>query len=74
MLDVAAIKELYGMQAERHAIGRRRLGRPLTLGEKILFTHLIDPEGQDFDRKKSFLDLKPDRVAMQDATAQMTAD
>ncbi|MDG1479997.1 MAG: aconitate hydratase [Myxococcota bacterium] len=71
MLDSNAIKALYATQAERHAIGRRRLGRGLTLGEKILFTHLTDPEKQEFVRRKSFLDLTPDRVAMQDATAQM---
>ncbi len=71
MLDTNAIKTLYASQAERHAIGRRRLGRGLTLGEKILFTHLVDPENQAFVRRKSFLDLTPDRVAMQDATAQM---
>lgn len=50
---------------------RNRLNRPLTLGEKILFGHLQDPEKQDFTRGESFLLLKPDRVAMQDATAQM---
>jgi aconitate hydratase len=70
MLNIDAVRSLYSSQAERHAIGRRRLGRPLTLGEKILFSHLDDPEGAEFDRKKSFLDLRPDRVAMQDATAQ----
>ncbi len=71
MIDIQAIEKLYAAQAERHAIGRRRLGRPLTLGEKILFAHLVDPENQPFERKKSFLALRPDRVAMQDATAQM---
>ena len=71
MLNTDAVRKLYSSQAERHAIGRRRLGRALTLGEKILFSHLDDPEGAEFDRKKSFLDLRPDRVAMQDATAQM---
>ena len=71
MLDVSAIRRLYESQAARHEIGRRRLGRALTLGEKILFSHLDDPEGADFERKKSFLDLRVDRVAMQDATAQM---
>ncbi len=70
-VDIAAIEALYGRQAGRHAIGRTRLGRGLTLGEKILFSHLDDPEGAAFDRKKSFLDLRVDRVAMQDATAQM---
>ena len=71
MLNTDAVRKLYSSQAERHAIGRRRLGRALTLGEKILFSHLDDAEGAEFDRKKSFLDLRPDRVAMQDATAQM---
>ncbi len=71
MLDTAAIEALYASNAARHAIGRRRLGRGLTLGEKILFSHLVDPEGQPFVRGKSFLQLSPDRVAMQDATAQM---
>jgi aconitate hydratase len=62
---------LYATFPARHAVGRRRLGRPLTLAEKILFAHLTDPEGAAFERGTSFLDLNPDRVAMQDATAQM---
>ena len=69
-LRVEAVAALYATQAARHALGRARLGRALTLGEKILFTHLINPD-QPFERRKSFLDLRPDRVAMQDATAQM---
>jgi len=48
-----------------------RLGRPLTLSEKILYSHLDDPAGQDIERGSSYLRLRPDRVAMQDATAQM---
>ncbi|MCK6503127.1 aconitate hydratase [Myxococcota bacterium] len=70
-VDVAAIAALYARQAQRHEIGRRRLGRGLTLGEKILFAHLDQPEAAAFTRRKSFLDLRVDRVAMQDATAQM---
>jgi aconitate hydratase len=69
-LRIDAVRRLYATQADRHALGRQRLGRGLTLGEKILFTHLIDP-GAPFERRRSFLDLRPDRVAMQDATAQM---
>ena len=69
-LRVDAVAALYATQAARHAHARARLGRALTLGEKILFTHLIDPDAP-FERRKSFLDLRPDRVAMQDATAQM---
>ncbi|PZS18521.1 MAG: aconitate hydratase [Acidimicrobiales bacterium] len=64
-------EEVYGRLADRVALGRRRLGRPLTLAEKILFNHLADPEGQDLERGRSYAQLFPDRVAMQDATAQM---
>ena len=53
------------------ALARRRLGRPLTLAEKILFNHLADPEGQPLDRGRSYAEFRVDRVAMQDATAQM---
>uniref|UniRef100_A0A6G3MHG3 Aconitate hydratase, mitochondrial (Trinotate prediction) n=1 Tax=Henneguya salminicola TaxID=69463 RepID=A0A6G3MHG3_HENSL len=47
------------------------LNKPLTLSEKILFGHLYDPTSQKIERGKSYLKLLPDRVAMQDATAQM---
>lgn len=50
---------------------RKKLNRPLTLSEKILYSHLDDPQGQDVKRGVSYLRLRPDRVAMQDATAQM---
>lgn len=50
---------------------RARLRRPLTLTEKILFGHLADPDRAQLDPGKAYLELKPDRVAMQDATAQM---
>uniref|UniRef100_A0AC34R388 Aconitate hydratase, mitochondrial n=1 Tax=Panagrolaimus sp. JU765 TaxID=591449 RepID=A0AC34R388_9BILA len=50
---------------------KKRLGRPLTLSEKILYSHLDDPKNQDIERGVSYLRLRPDRVAMQDATAQM---
>ncbi|KAK4689541.1 hypothetical protein P7C73_g553, partial [Tremellales sp. Uapishka_1] len=52
-------------------IVRARLNRPLTLAEKIVYGHLDDPHGQDIERGKSYLKLRPDRVACQDATAQM---
>jgi aconitate hydratase len=52
-------------------IVRRRLNRPLTFSEKVVYGHLDDPEGQDIQRGVSYLRLRPDRVAMQDATAQM---
>ena len=51
--------------------GRERLGRPLTLTEKILVNHLRDPAAEDSSGAVSYADFDPDRVAMQDATAQM---
>merc|ERR1711970_7478 len=50
---------------------KARLARPLTLSEKILYSHLDEPATQDIERGESYLRLRPDRVAMQDATAQM---
>jgi len=52
-------------------IVRGRLNRPLTLSEKVLYSHLDEPATQDIVRGESYLRLRPDRVAMQDATAQM---
>jgi len=53
------------------AIVRDRLKRPLTLSEKVVYGHLDDPHNQDIVRGVSYLKLRPDRVACQDATAQM---
>ncbi|KAF8331848.1 aconitate hydratase [Cantharellus anzutake] len=53
------------------SVVRGRLNRPLTLSEKILYGHLDDPHNQDITRGVSYLKLRPDRVACQDATAQM---
>ncbi|CAH8589552.1 unnamed protein product [Heterobilharzia americana] len=50
---------------------KKRLARPLTLAEKVLYSHLDDPKNSTIERGKSYLMLRPDRVAMQDATAQM---
>jgi len=61
----------YAKMAERIAVVRKRLGRPLTLTEKILYGHLDDPAGADLRAGESYVQLRPDRVAMQDATAQM---
>lgn len=52
-------------------IVRERLNRPLTMSEKIVYAHLDDPHTQDIERGVSYLRLRPDRVACQDATAQM---
>jgi aconitate hydratase len=62
---------VYARMDERLSIARKRLGRPLTLAEKILLGHLDDPTGQELEAGRSYLMLRPDRVAMQDATAQM---
>lgn len=61
----------YKKMSENLAIVRQRLNRPLTFAEKILYSHLDDPHGQDIQRGVSYLKLRPDRVACQDATAQM---
>lgn len=52
-------------------IVKDRLGRSLTMSEKVLYSHIDDPINQDVERGSSYLKLRPDRVAMQDATAQM---
>ncbi|KAI1412698.1 aconitate hydratase [Hypoxylon sp. FL1857] len=61
----------YKKMSENLAIVRSRLNRPLTYAEKILYSHLDDPHGQEIERGVSYLKLRPDRVACQDATAQM---
>ncbi len=65
------VETVYTRTAEAVAVGRERLGRPLTLAEKILFGHMADARGQDLERGRADGDFHPDRVAMQDATAQM---
>ncbi|CAG9862642.1 unnamed protein product [Phyllotreta striolata] len=50
---------------------KQKLGTPLTLSEKVLYSHLDEPDKQEIKRGESYLRLRPDRVAMQDATAQM---
>ena len=68
---IELINRVYASIDERVAAGRHRLGRPLTLAEKILVNHLDDPATAELERGKSYVDMRPDRVAMQDATAQM---
>lgn len=65
------IQKLYSHLEVKTAFLRKKLGRPLTLTEKILAAHVSDLANQDFVRGESYLSLHPDRVAMQDATAQM---
>jgi aconitate hydratase len=70
--DLDMIKEVYARFPERIAAARKAVGKPLSLSEKILYTHLWDGEATEaFERGKAYVDFDPDRVAMQDATAQM---
>ncbi len=70
--DIEMIKEVYARFPERIAAARKAVGRPLTLTEKILYAHLSEgPASQAYKRGASYVDFQPDRVAMQDATAQM---
>lgn len=70
--DIEMIKALYAKMPERVQQARSVVGRPLTLAEKILYTHLYEgAPSQAYERGKSYVDFAPDRVAMQDATAQM---
>src|SRR5256712_13339499 len=65
------VRSVYDRMEKRLEVVRRRLNRPLTLSEKVLLGHLDDPETQELTPGASYLMLRPDRVAMQDATAQM---
>ncbi|MGB5755350.1 MAG: aconitate hydratase [Acidimicrobiales bacterium] len=67
---IELIRGVYATLDERVGAFRRRMGRPLTLAEKVLANHLDDP-GAEVERGVSYVDFRPDRVAMQDATAQM---
>ncbi|TSA60096.1 MAG: aconitate hydratase [Sediminibacterium sp.] len=70
--DIEMIKQLYANMPAKVDAARTALGRPLTLSEKILFAHLhADQSLSSFERGKHYVDFAPDRVAMQDATAQM---
>jgi len=65
------VDQVYIRIEQTLSIVRNRLNRPMTLAEKIVLGHLHDPERQDLAPGKSYLQLRPDRVVMQDATAQM---
>jgi aconitate hydratase len=70
--DIEMIKKVYAEMPAKINAARQALGRPLTLSEKILFSHLHgDQSPSNFERGGSYVDFAPDRVAMQDATAQM---
>ncbi|RZM24851.1 MAG: aconitate hydratase [Pedobacter sp.] len=70
--DIEMIKKVYANFGPRIEAARKLVGRPLTLSEKILYTHLWDANTNTaFVRGTDYVDFAPDRVAMQDATAQM---
>ena len=69
--SIELVQGVYASLTANTELGRKRLGRPLTLAEKILINHLVDPAQQEMERGRSYADFRPDRVAMQDATAQM---
>ncbi len=70
--DIKMIKGFYKNYANRVETARKMLGRPMTLSEKILYAHLHQDSGlQDYKRGSDYVFFAPDRVAMQDATAQM---
>jgi aconitate hydratase len=72
IFDLDMIKAVYKNMPGRIAKARKVVGKPLTLSEKILYSHLhADQPLQNFGRGKSYVNFSPDRVAMQDATAQM---
>jgi aconitate hydratase A / 2-methylisocitrate dehydratase len=68
---IALVEQVYERFPERVDVARRRVGRPLTFAEKVLFAHADDPETVGVERGAEYADYRPDRVAMQDATAQM---
>ncbi|MHC4824832.1 MAG: aconitate hydratase [Planctomycetota bacterium] len=65
------VSNTYQTMRERLAIVKEREGKPFTLAEKIVLGHLDDARGQEIERGSAYLMLRPDRVALQDATAQM---
>ncbi|MFL5765629.1 MAG: aconitate hydratase [Bacteroidia bacterium] len=70
--DIEMIRALYEKMPSKVEAARKLIGRPLTLTEKILYSHLhADQKTDNFKRGTSYVDFAPDRVAMQDATAQM---
>src|SRR6201992_2516762 len=71
VFDLDLIKKLYAGLPAKIAAARTLTGKPLTLAEKILYAHIFETPTKAYDRGKDYVDFAPDRVAMQDATAQM---
>jgi aconitate hydratase len=71
VFDLDLIKKVYAELPAKTAEARKLTGRPLTLAEKILYAHLWEKSTRAYERGKDYVEFAPDRVAMQDATAQM---
>src|SRR5689334_565238 len=71
LFDLDLIKKVYTELPTKVQTARNLLGRPMTLAEKILYSHNYKPATTTYERGKDYVDFAPDRVAMQDATAQM---
>ncbi len=71
VFDLDLIKKTYSEMPGKVTAARKLTGTPLTLAEKILYSHLFEPATKAYQRGKDYVDFAPDRVAMQDATAQM---
>jgi len=71
IFNLDMIKEVYAKLPARVDAAKKMLGRPMTLAEKILYAHLASDLDKPFTRGKDYAEFNPDRVAMQDATAQM---
>ena len=71
LFDLDLIKKVYADLPIKIQTARKLLNRPMTLAEKILYSHSFKPATKTYERGKDYVDFAPDRVAMQDATAQM---
>src|SRR4051812_49118860 len=71
VFDLDLIKKVYQEMPSKIAAAKKLTGKALTLSEKILYSHLYSSTIRDYTRGKDYVDFAPDRVAMQDATAQM---
>src|SRR5580692_8548845 len=71
VFDLDLIKKVYDGMPSKIAAAKKMTGKALTLSEKILYAHLYSKTVRDYTRGKDYVDFAPDRVAMQDATAQM---
>ena len=71
LFDLDLIKKVYAQLPGKIEAARKLTGKPLTLAEKILYSHTFQTPQAPYQRGKDYVDFAPDRVAMQDATAQM---